>query len=150
MTRTEERINKLFEELVPSNGKADTVAGEIIRATCRIGYRYMNDGDQIGIDYGRETVNPAARYLMKKCADTTVETTLIKMWELYDETLYEERLEDLEEAVLLYIEQHPNLKTKENPEDMWDYRDEYEDVDEYDADDEDDEEYEDDEEQGWR
>lgn len=145
MTNAEERINKLFEELVPRNGKADTVAGEIVRATCRIGYRYMNDGDQIGIGYGRETVNPAARYLMEKCADTTIETTLSRMWGLYNETLYEEKLEDLEEAVLLYIERHPDLKTKENPEDMWDYRDEYEDVDEYDADDEDDEEYEEEE-----
>ncbi len=137
MTKAEERINKLFEELVPASGKAATVAGEIVRATCRIGYRYMNDGDQIGIGYGRETVNPAARYLMEKCADTTVEETIIRMWGLYDETLYEEKLEDLEEAVLLYIERHPDLKTTENPEDMWDYRDANEDVDTYDEEEED-------------
>ena len=36
MTAAEQRINALFEELVPASGKADTVAGEIIRAVSRI------------------------------------------------------------------------------------------------------------------
>ena len=55
MTKNEERINALFEELVPPMGKADSLAGELVRATCRIGYRYFNDGDHIGIGYGKET-----------------------------------------------------------------------------------------------
>ena len=38
-------INALFEELVPPVGKTDTVASEIIRATCRIVYRWYNDKD---------------------------------------------------------------------------------------------------------
>lgn len=45
LTATETRINELFEELVPPQGKADTVAGEIIRAVCRLHYRNWNDGD---------------------------------------------------------------------------------------------------------
>jgi len=56
-TKNEQRINDLFHELVPSMGKADTVAGEIVRATCRIGYRNWNDGDHIGVGYGKETCN---------------------------------------------------------------------------------------------
>lgn len=60
------KIDALFEELVPASGKADTVAGEIIRAVCRIGYRWFNDGDMVGVGYGKETCNPAARYLAEK------------------------------------------------------------------------------------
>ena len=60
MTKNEERINKLFKELVPETGKADSLAGELVRAMSRIGYRFYNDGDQLGIGYGKETCNPAA------------------------------------------------------------------------------------------
>lgn len=102
MTAAENKINKLFEELVPTSGKADTVAGEIIRAVSRVGYRWYNDGDMIGRGYGKETCNPAARYLAAK-AGSRVERAI---------------------------------------SDMWDYRDENEDVDDYeDEDDYDDEEY---------
>ena len=45
MTKNEERINKLFKELVPETGKADSLAGELVRAMSRIGYRFYNDGD---------------------------------------------------------------------------------------------------------
>ena len=66
MTKNEERINKLFKELVPETGKADSLAGELVRAMSRIGYRFYNDGDQLGIGYGKETCNPAARFLIAK------------------------------------------------------------------------------------
>ena len=45
MTKNEDRINKLFKELVPDTGKADSLAGELVRAMSRIGYRFYNDGD---------------------------------------------------------------------------------------------------------
>ncbi len=66
MTKNHERINQLFEELVPASGKAENLAGELVRAMARIGYRWYNDGDQVGIGYGRETCNPAARFLIHK------------------------------------------------------------------------------------
>lgn len=47
MTKNEDRINKLFKELVPETGKADSLAGELVRAMSRIGYRFYNDGDQL-------------------------------------------------------------------------------------------------------
>ncbi len=55
MTQNEERINGFFEELVPVKGKCESLAGEIIRAIARIGYRYYNDGDMVGVGYGKET-----------------------------------------------------------------------------------------------
>lgn len=128
MTSNEQRINMLFERLVPESGKADTVAGEIVRAMARIGYRWYNDGDQLGIGYGRETVNPAARYLAKKCS-YEVAKTISEAWEIYDETAYEKKLNKIMAAVLIYLDAHPELEQAENTEDMWEYRDEYEDVD---------------------
>ena len=75
MTKNEERINKLFKELVPETGKADSLAGELVRAMSRIGYRFYNDGDQLGIGYGKETCNPAGRFLGAKGNDKIAKLT---------------------------------------------------------------------------
>lgn len=106
-------------------GKADTVAGEIVRAISRIGFRYYNDGDLLGVGYGKETCNPAGRYLMKNC-DENIKNLVSNLWgNEYD---YTDGLANLEEAVLSYIEQRPELQEMENKEDMLKYRNE-EDVD---------------------
>ena len=52
------RVNTKFEELVPLEGKADTLAGEIIRAISRIGYRFYNDGDLVGVATASKPVIP--------------------------------------------------------------------------------------------
>ena len=134
MTSAEQKIDALFSELVPVSGKADTVAGEIIRAISRIGYRNYNDGDHVGVGYGKETCNPAARYLMRKAGDEVADA-IADLWGLEPDDLYDKRLAEVEEKVLRYIEQHPELKATPNSEDMWSYRDEREDVDDYDEED---------------
>lgn len=60
MNEIKNRNSELFMELVPIEGKADTVAGELLRAVNHIYYRYENDGDRIGIASGKEYCNPAA------------------------------------------------------------------------------------------
>lgn len=135
MTAVEERINALFEELVPGDGKADTVAGEIIRAISRIGYRNYNDGDHLGVGYGRQTCNPAGRYLAAKCGEDIAQLVW-DAWGIYGDDTYDAALAKLEEAVADYIDAHPELKETPNSEDMWDYRDDDEDVDDYDYEDE--------------
>ena len=42
MTKNLERLDALFDELVPYEGKAENLAGELVRAATRIGYRYYN------------------------------------------------------------------------------------------------------------
>ena len=42
MTKNEERLSKLFKELVPDMGKAESLAGELVRAINRIGYAADN------------------------------------------------------------------------------------------------------------
>lgn len=144
MTALEERLDALFDELVPMNGKADTVAGEIVRAINRIVYRNWNDGDHLGVGYGKETCNPAGRFLAAKCGRKVAEA-VYTIWGVEWDDHYDRGLEVLMADVVEFLDQHPELKTTPNTEDMWDYRDKDEDVDtSYDDDDcyEEDEDYE--------
>lgn len=63
--KTEKDLDKLFNELVPGNGVADTVEGEMVRAIMRIMFRYYNDGDYYFRGYGKETCAPSVDYLKK-------------------------------------------------------------------------------------
>ncbi len=138
MKATEKKLGELFEELVPASGKAPTVAGEIVRAMNRISYRNWNDGDHIGVGYGRETCNPAARYLAAKCGEE-VASLISAIWGIENDKAYDLILGQLEAEVVKYLERNPELKAAENREDMFNYRDAAEDVDTYDEDE--DEEY---------
>lgn len=146
MLKNEERINALFEELVPASGKADSLAGELVRAVSRIGYRFFNDGDQLGIGYGKETCNPAGRFLIAK-APREIGDLVAGLWGMFSEAGYEAVLDILTGKVADYVESHPELR-EQPTEDMWSFRNADEDVD----DDEEDEEdwcEEDDEEPDW-
>ena len=127
-------FKELRDKLVPMSGKADTVAGEIIRAMDRLIYRFWNDGDMVGDGYGNETCNGSYRYLYHKLPDCP---------DLYeanqDEDVYTEELAKLADRVKAYLESRPDLFTKVNdddsrsdydePEDRDWYRDEEEDED---------------------
>ena len=134
MDMIRDKVDALFQELVPPMGKADSLAGEIIRAVCRIGYRFFNDGDQLGIGYGKETCNAAGRFLVKHGNDKIADT-VCDMNGLYSEEKYEAKLEELLYAVVGYIERNPQLRHTET-EDMFDYFDKDEDVDDSDEDEE--------------
>lgn len=133
MKATEKKLGELFEELVPASGTAPTVAGEIVRAINRISYRNWNDGDHIGVGYGRETCNPAARYLGAKCGEE-VASLISAIWGIENDKAYDLILGQLEAEVVKYLERNPELKAAENREDMFDYRNADEDVDTYDED----------------
>lgn len=130
-----DQVNTLFEELVPASGKAESMAGEIVRATARIGYRFFNDGDHVGIGYGKETCNPAARFLIRY-AGRVIGDLVAKMWGLADEGVYESILDnELIPAVVSYIEKNPALRAVPSV-DMWSCYDKDEDVDDSCCDDE--------------
>ena len=143
MLKNEERINDLFEELVPASGKADSLAGELVRAVSRIGYRFFNDGDQLGIGYGKETCNPAGRFLIAK-APREIGDLVAGLWGMFSEAGYEAVLDILTGKVADYVESHPELR-EQPTEDMWSFRNADEDVDE--DEEEEDDWYEDDEEE---
>ena len=131
MTENEKRIDKLFDELVPSYGQAESLAGELVRAMSRISYRFYNDGDQVGIGYGKETCNPAARFLMAK-GNKKVSSLATSIWGIYDESAYKELLDVLAGAVADYVEETPELCSTPT-ENMWSYRTD-DDVDDWDDD----------------
>ena len=135
MTENMKRLDTLFDELVPAEGKADSLAGEMVRAISKIGYRFFNDGDQIGIGYGRETCNPPARFL-KNRGDERISTYVTLIWGLCNKDVYEELLDVLVGAVVDYVETHPELRHIET-EDMYDSRNPEEDRDYDEEDDED-------------
>lgn len=147
--KNEEKMNALFEELVPACGKADSLAGELVRATCRIGYRFFNDGDHLGVGYGKETCNPAGRFLIKK-APKEIADLVAALWGMESEDGYEAVLDILVGKVAEYVETHPELREQPTP-DMYDFRDPHEDVDDSWEEDEDydDDDYEDEEEEDW-
>ena len=54
----QELYNAQWDELVPGNGKAGTMQGEVLRAASRLYYRWFNDGDRIQ-QYGQRTDSSA-------------------------------------------------------------------------------------------
>lgn len=140
--KLEKQIEELTHKYMSDEGKCETVAGEILRAYNRIVYRYYNDGDVAGEGYGRETVNPAVRYLFSQLQD------MEQLFEIdrYDNAIYyygndyEAILEKLGFMILEHFKKHPEKFTAKNYEDMWDYKEKCD----VDADDEDEDEDEDD------
>ncbi len=122
---TKTNINKmlhvLFGMLVPDTGKAECEAGEILRAYARLRYRFENDGDKLGIDYGNETTNAAGRYLAKHShGNVDIEYALGRMWWNFSDSDYENMLDLLAKGVYDLIESDEELFTNET-EDMWDH-----------------------------
>lgn len=112
---------ELARAYVPDYGKADTLKGEVLRALCRILHRYWNDGDRIGIDYGNETCNAPARFLVKKVPETA---PIIKaMWGEYSDNRYEELMNGLEGTIIDALRENPDKFSAHNPDDMWDWYD---------------------------
>lgn len=132
MTINDNKLDALFKELVPPSGKAESLAGEIVRAMMRISYRNWNDGDHVGIGYGKETCNPAARFLLNKLPEDLTEYVLA-IWGVYGDNAYDAGLDVLVGKVADYVIAHPELRNVES-EDMFSFRDENEDVDDDDED----------------
>lgn len=119
----ENKINDLTEQYVCTEGKCETLAGEILRAYNRIIYRYYNDGDVAGEGYGRETVNPALRFLF------TMMPSIKQFFEInyYDKSLYfidydyETILNKIGFIILDHFEEQPELFAQINYYDMWNF-----------------------------
>lgn len=132
LTRTQEEIDdyfdKLYGKLVPEQGKADTVAGEIVRALCRINYRWFNDGDYAGYGYGMETAGSACTYLT---VFDEIEPYIVTILNIVDdEDAYEKALLALSNVVINYLESHKELFTEKNEENYQDCFEWYGDSDE--------------------
>lgn len=138
----EQKVFNEFEELtdkyMPDEGNADTLAGELLRAVNRIEYRYFNDGDMAGEGYGKETVNPAVRFLfanvdLRKCEQLLARAVhylmdCVNRGYVSNSDEYEHILNNLKVSISNYIYTN-QLWNMPNNEDMLAYRDKDEDVD---------------------
>lgn len=112
-------VSAFFEELVPSQGPAETKAGELIRATMRLLYRDYNDGDKYYEGYGVETCGSAVAFLISKGFKSLV-TFAEEQQNTYDEMpdeKYTEFLNELANEVIAHIENNPSLLIEKNDED---------------------------------
>lgn len=128
---TDEEIENFYEELcdkfVPACGKARTVGGEIVRAVCRIHYRFYNDGDFAGYGYGIETAGSACSYLSDVlCEDIDdIDDLLEKLTNITPEEHHKKEytnvLYALEREIALYLKENPDVFEEENENDMFKY-----------------------------
>ena len=119
----EETLEVLFEDLVPSQGAADTVAGEMVRAMMRVLYRDSNDGDKFFMGYGLETCASSVSYL---CAHITtiekrVENMLEEAFRYEDDDRYTEALKAMTEDVVDHIMNNQELIFTPNEDDSREY-----------------------------
>lgn len=111
-------FDSIFDKYVPGCGKADTVGGEIVRAFCRVNYRWFNDGDYAGYGYGMETAGPACTYLI---GIPELEDAVENILNIVDnEKSYEKALLVLGNDVADYLDNNPNLFTEKNDGDYQD------------------------------
>ena len=145
----EKRNEALYDKLVPPQGSADTIEGEMLRAINRIIYRYYNDGDYYYTGYGTETAGPAHSFLIN--ANHPQRSAMVKLFkEFVSDAEYEKMLNDILDVILDHIESRQGNYTESN-EDMFDYKSEFQDEEEdddwddyhggYGYDDEDEDEY---------
>lgn len=136
----EDRNNPLYDKLVPGQGDAETVEGEMLRAINKIIYRFYNDGDKYFEGYGTETAGPAHSFLVN--ANHPLKSAMVKIFG--DGTNYEQTIKDALDTILDYIESRQGKYTKNTLGGMFNYEPEFEeeddDYDDYDDyyDDEDD------------
>lgn len=147
------KLEILHDELVPPMGAAETQAGELVRAASRLIYRFFNDGDRVGVGYGKETCNSSFRYLSEmaeRFEDEELDNALDSLdGSFAKDSEYEENLEIIAERIAFQIETNPKLRETKNTVDSredftreWDYEDQ---EDEYYSDDDYDDDYDDDE-----
>lgn len=123
---SEETLEVLFDILVPSEGPADSVAGELVRAMMRILYRDANDGDKFFEGYGIETCGSSAEYLFDNGFAEDIQNIIDHAWQLSDDDeKYTDALDNLTHKIVHHIDDNNDLFYTVNEEDSRDYSTDY-------------------------
>ena len=123
---TQTALENLFELIVPNQGPAETVAGELLKAMMRLLYRDYNDGDKFFEGYGLETCASSAQYLFDNGFDKQIQSMLDDAYRLSsDDDDYTASLNSLAKDVLEYLAKNDHLFWTKNLEDSRDYTDTY-------------------------
>lgn len=119
-------LQMLFDALVPDQGAADTVAGELVRAIMRILYRDANAGDKFFQGYGLETCGSSAEYLFDNGFDSQIKSILDDVYRLADDdTAYTHAIESLASDIITTIVNDESLIYTPNTEDSREYSYDY-------------------------
>ena len=134
--KLDKEIENWFKQYVPNTGAAPSIGGEILRAFSRIAYRWYNDGDYAGFDYGLETAGSACSYLYS-VLNFEFSRYIINLIDIRpeegNEKKYTNALISLEKEIVDYLNSHPEVFNKDNDDDYQSYPEYYdgEDSDEY-------------------
>lgn len=124
--RPVDKLEVLFDSMVPARGTCDTVAGELVRAMMRLLYRDSNDGDLFYDGYGIETCGGAVAYIIDTVSeiDFTDIFGQIALRQLEDDR-YTAALEDVCDKLVTYILDNDSLLAP-NESDFHDFQTYYE------------------------
>ena len=117
----EDQLDAVHSIVVPNEGKADSLGGELVRAIVRIIYRDRNDGDKFFQGYGLETCGSSAMFLYNNGFDTQIDH-IIENARYYedDDDAYSDAINKLGQLVLDRIQNEPDLLTTSNDVDSRD------------------------------
>lgn len=119
-------IHNVFDDIIPPQGAADSVAGELLRAIYRIRYRDYNDGDKFFTGYGLETCGSSASYLFDNGFAAEIQKILDDAYRLVDnDDAYTHAIELLAEKVVQTIINEPKLLWTPNTVDSREYKYDY-------------------------
>lgn len=117
----EDQIDCLHSDVVPTEGKAESLGGELVRAIVRIIYRDRNDGDKFFQGYGLETCGSSAMFLYNNGFDTQIDHIIENAGRYEDdEDAYSDAINKLGQLVLDRIQNEPELLTTLNDVDSRD------------------------------
>lgn len=117
----EDQIDCLHSDVVPTEGKAESLGGELVRAIVRIIYRDRNDGDKFFQGYGLETCGSSAMFLYNNGFDTQVDHIIENAGRYEDDDdAYSDAINKLGQLVLDRIQNEPELLTTLNDVDSRD------------------------------
>ena len=96
--------HKLYDALVPECGNADTLEGELLRASSRLYYRYYNDGDMIQETSEEYLKGSTALYAFGFLYHQTETYRIVKdLPKMFTTAQYESKLEEIADFVVEYI-----------------------------------------------
>lgn len=107
------RLDDLYERLVEGREEV-SVAGEIVRAMARLGFRWNVYHEKVGTDEGAVSCDPAAMYLIMTVDVATsymLHALRFEAWRLSDKE-YTHKLRDVYHGVLAFLEDHSELAEK--------------------------------------
>lgn len=116
----EDQIDSLHSDVVPAEGKAESLGGELVRAIVRIIYRDRNDGDKFFQGYGLETCGSSAMFLYNNGFDTQIDHIIENAGRYEDDDAYSDAINKLGQLVLDRIQNEPELLTTLNDVDSRD------------------------------